>query len=233
MALPFLKRIADSTDELSLAARFRRGRLHLFQTLLDQLPRPVTILDVGGTQQFWEQAGFTGGESVQITLLNLTPVTVTRPNFQSVSGDGRDLSQFAGQQFDIVFSNSVIEHLATRQDQQLMALAVKRVGKRYFIQTPNKYFPLEPHFLWPFFQFYPVWLRAQLLHHFDLGWVKRLPDYEAAKREVQQIRLLSRAEFRQLFPDGHLVEEKIFGLSKSFVIYHGWDVPAKPLSFGP
>ena len=217
-----LKKIANSADETSLAARFRQGRMVLFQSLLDQLQKPLALLDVGGSQQFWQRSGFLAGDGIEITVLNLAPVEVSLPNFRSVVGDARRMTQFDDQQFDVVFSNSVIEHLGSLQAQQMMAQEVKRVGKRYFIQTPNKYFPLEPHFLFPFFQFLPVELRAHLLRRFDLGWVQRIDDYQAAKREVQSIHLLSKNDFCRLFAEGHLWEEKVLGLTKSFVMYHGW-----------
>ena len=60
---------------------------------------------------------------------------------------------FKDKSFDAVFSNSVIEHVGTFEDQKMMANEVIRVTNFYFIQTPNLYFPIEPHFLVPFFQF--------------------------------------------------------------------------------
>jgi hypothetical protein len=128
--------------------------------------------------------------------------------------------------FDVVFSNSVIEHLGPRfADQKRMADEIRRVGKRYFVQTPNRYFPLEPHFLTPGFQFYPLDLRVWLVSNFNVGWYKRIPDKAKARREVESISLLSRDGVRRLFPGGRIYAEKIAGLTKSFVAYGGWDNP--------
>jgi hypothetical protein len=97
-----------------------------------------------------------------------------------------------------------------------------RVGRRFFVQTPNKRFPLEPHFLVPGFQYLPVTVRAWLVSHFDVGWYKRIPDHAAARAEVESIQLLTRGRFSALFPAAQIHEEKFAGLTKSFVAVGGW-----------
>lgn len=144
-----LKKIADNRDENSLAVQFRRKRFAFFLSLLSQLNRPVSILDVGGAESYWKTMGIDHHAQVFVTLLNLTEENVSLPNVKSIVGDARAL-HFGDRSFDVVFSNSVIEHVGSFQDQLQMAGEVQRVGIRYFIQTPNKSFPLEPHFLFPF-----------------------------------------------------------------------------------
>ena len=216
------KRIADNRDQGSLAVEFRRKRFAFFQSLLSRLDRPVHILDVGGTESYWRTMGLNGGEQVFITLLNLTENDVMLPNLTSISGDARNMNA-ADASFDVVFSNSVIEHVGDYEAQRQMAKEVQRVGKRYFVQTPNKYFPLEPHFLFPFFQFLPLNFRVWLLQNFKLGWFKKTPDALQAREIVESIRLLGKREFSTLFPRAAIYEERILGLTKSFVAYEGWD----------
>ena len=217
-----LKKWADNRDPTSLAARLRRRRFALFEALLGRVPGPVRILDVGGTPEFWRVIGFSR-PNVSVTLLNQTPATTASDTIRAVVGDARDMREFGDREFDVVFSNSVIEHVGTFADQQAMASEVRRIGKRYFVQTPNKYFPIEPHFLFPGFQFLPVSIRAGMLARRDIGWYKKAPSYEDALKEVTAIRLLSEREFRTLFPEGRLGKERLFGLTKSFTAYHGWD----------
>lgn len=187
------------------------------------MPRPLTILDVGGTQGFWERMGFVDEPDITLTILNLEPQEVRYSHFHSVVGDATDLSLFADHSFDVVFSNSVIEHVGDLNNQRRMAQEVRRVGRRYFLQTPNYYFPIEPHFLFVGFQWLPLSTRAWLLHHFDLGWYKRFPTREAARREAAAVTLLKRNELQALFPDAELYCEKIMGLTKSFVVFDGWN----------
>jgi hypothetical protein len=85
------------------------------------------------------------------------------------------------------------------------------------------YFPFEPHFLKPGFQFLPVAVRVWLVTHFNVGWYQRFPDVASAKQEVESISLLSRNQVQDLFPEAGIFEEKILGLTKSFVAYHGWN----------
>lgn len=122
-------------------------------------------------------------------------------------------------EFDFCFSNSVIEHVGTRDDQLRMAREVRRVGRGYFVQTPNRYFPLEPHFLVPGWQFAPVSVRTFLLQQKDLGWVRRVKDRSLARAVVESIRLLTLEEIQVAFPDGKIYHERICFLTKSFVAW--------------
>ena len=212
----------DNADTASLAVKLRRRRFEFFLELLEGVPAPVKVLDVGGTARFWSTMPSSGRDRLQITLVNLERQPVDGTNMRSVAGDATNLAQCPDGAFDVVFSNSVIEHLYTFDAQRRMADELRRVGERYFVQTPNLYFPMEPHFLFPGFQFFPVDLRVWLVSHFDVGWYKRFPDRAAARAEVESIRLLSRADLRRLFPEARIYEERFAGLVKSFVAYHGW-----------
>jgi len=216
-----LKSFADNTSTSSLATAMRRRRFALLLSFLaNGRGRPTKLLDVGGTQEFWIMMSGGAPPDVHVTLLNLQPTRVSRPDFEAVEGDARDLSRYADKAFDIVFSNSVIEHLGPDfNDQMRMAKEIRRVGKRYFVQTPNRYFPLEPHFLLPGFQFWPTALRVWTVTHFNVGWYKRFSDAESARREVESISLLREAQVRSLFPDARIYREKFLGLTKSFIAY--------------
>ncbi len=221
MGQALLKRLSDNSNHSSLAHTFRKKRFEFFLSLLQTVPPPIRLLDVGGTRDFWEKMG-TPSDSLHVTLLNVFPTNIQDSRFTYIVGDGRDLSQFADGAFDVVFSNSVIEHLPTFADQARMSSEIQRVGKRYFVQTPNYYFPLEPHFLVLGFQFFPLALRAWLLSKRTCGWVERVPDRTVARQVVEEIRLLKKKELKTLFPAGEIFCEPCFGLTKSFVAYGGW-----------
>jgi len=216
-----LKKAADNTKGNSPATKLRRKRFLIFKSLIALLPRPLSILDIGGTQIFWERMNFTEEPDVKIVLLNLFKVETTYKNLISVQGDARRIDAFTDQEFDVVFSNSVIEHVGGYYQQCQMAKEVKRVGKRYFIQTPNRFFPIEPHFLLPFFQFFPSGLKIFLVRHFDIGWYRRTSDKQKAAQLVNSIRLLTEKELKKLFPGANIYKEKLFGLTKSLIVYDG------------
>jgi len=219
-----LYKIGDPTTEKSLSSRFRRKRFEFFKSIAgDILNREIRILDVGGTTYFWEGTGFCNRPNIHITLLNLKPEPSPYPNIESISGDARDLSRFEDRSFDIVFSNSVIEHVGDFNDQMSMAKEIQRVGKRYLVQTPNYYFPMETHFLVLGWQFLPCKVRAFLLRHMRIMKRGKVRGYEESIAIVNSIRLLTKKELRKLFPRATLYCEKFFGITKSLVAYEGFD----------
>ncbi len=218
-----IKSLANNSDRNSLATRMRRARFALFLELLGRLPGHVEILDIGGTQEFWSLMLPGDPGDIRVTLLNLEHQRVSSRHFVSASGDARAMPQFADRSFDVVFSNSVIEHVGSYVEQAKMAAEIRRVGKRYFVQTPNKRFPLEPHFLFPWFQYLPAAIRAGMLQRFNVGWYQRIPDAAAARAEVNSIQLLTRRRFVSLFPGAGLHVEKFAGLAKSFTVFDGWN----------
>jgi 2-polyprenyl-3-methyl-5-hydroxy-6-metoxy-1,4-benzoquinol methylase len=218
MVMPF----ADNRIKNSLASKMRMKRYSFFMSLINNIVDPITILDVGGTASYWNVVMISSEKKVEITLLNRTKQVINNEAFVSLEGDACNLN-FRDQSFDIVFSNSVIEHVGDLSDQKKMASEVRRVGKRYFLQTPNRSFPIEPHYIFPFFQFFPLKWQKWLIMHFNLGWMQRQTTDEGALEMINSIRLLNKQELINLFPGGKLFEEKIFGLTKSFIIYSGWD----------
>ena len=214
----FHRMFADNTNPSSVASRLRRRRFEVFRCLVRQLPPPVTVLDVGGTVRFWKMLPDEALRGLTVTLLNRVPLSDPLPGgFGSVLGDARDLSQFEDHAFDVVFSNSVIEHVGGPQDQIQMAQEVRRVGRLYYVQTPNRRFPIEPHFQFPLFQYLPESAQVALLRRLSLGWYDRISHSDEAKAVARSIRLLSKREFRALFPDGIVFTEWFMGLPKSFV----------------
>ncbi len=220
--MKLIHHLADNRRRDSLAGRMRRRRFAFFESLLAPLPRPVHILDLGGTLTFWETMGIDEQAGLEVVLLNLTTTPVDRPHFRSVVGDARAMPEFADQAFDVIFSNSVIEHVGSFEDQRRMAREVQRVGQRYFVQTPNRYFPIEPHYLMPGFQFYPLALQVLLVKNFAMGWYPRQPHGADALAQVRANRLLTRTELRTIFPQADIYCERMFGMTKSLVAYGGW-----------
>jgi SAM-dependent methyltransferase len=224
-----LRRLADTSDPNSLSNRFRRGRFERFAELLASVPRPVWVLDVGGTASFWDHMRGLAGDDVNVVVLNLRAEDLEAADgVGTVAGDATDLSQYDDDAFDVVFSNSVIEHVGDLAAQRRMADEVRRTGRRYWVQTPNRWFPIEPHFLFPFFGVLPVPVRTWMIRHFDLGWRHKERDRVAARRVAESVRLLHRRELRARFPDAQVERERFLGFTKSWVMYGGWDRVDEP-----
>ena len=219
----FLRRHADPDRAGSLSMEMRRRRNERFARLLRGVPRPCTILDVGGTPSYWERTPLVNDPSVRFVVLNLSVARTRNPTISPIVGDATDLSRYADASQAVVFSNSVIEHVGDRDAQRRMAMEVRRVARRYWLQTPARWFPLEPHFLFPFFGPLPVPVKAWLVRHFDLGWRGKQPDREASYRVARSVRLLTRRELRGLFPTATISAERVFGIAKSWIVVEGWD----------
>jgi hypothetical protein len=209
---------ADNRNPGSQASRLRARRFRRFSKLLVGVRDHVSILDVGGTPEFWVRHREELPVSASITLLNQSfDDCKDAGDLRYVVGDARRLDMFADFEFDMCFSNSVIEHVGGAADQKRMAREIERVARGYFVQTPNKWFPIEPHFLVPGWQFVPWPIRAWLLERRDWGWMKRAAGRESAIETVRSIRLLTASSLRALFPGAFIDREKFGPLTKSLI----------------
>jgi hypothetical protein len=201
-----------------ISPHFRRRRFRKFLETFSPT-RSMRILDVGGLPRAWQGVPI---ES-EITILNITPLddfegSFLQPNHIAVLGDGTRLP-YPEQSFDIVFSNSVIEHLGTWERQQAFAAEACRVGKRYWIQTPAKEFPLEPHYFGPFVHWFSKPMQKRLLRNFTLWGLLGRPTDETLDQVLAELRLLNFREFRLLFDGPQIWVERVLGLPKSYTAY--------------
>lgn len=175
------------------------------------------VLDIGGTPDCWRLLPV----APRVTLLNTPRARADLAGAESwVAGDGRALP-FRDGAFDVVFSNSVIEHVGDAASQRRFAAEVARVGRAYWVQTPNRWFPVEQHLLTPFLHWLPQRWQRPLMPRLNL-WrllVRVSPDRRQYYIEhyLGEIRLLSAGGLQQLFPDGQVLRERFFGWTKSLV----------------
>lgn len=202
---------------IALSRRFRRRRMALFLEQMEISPRS-RVVDVGGHARIWAEVE----PRPMVVLVNLDPARAGPggsgglPVLPRLQGDGRRLA-CADNAFDVAFSNSVIEHIGDWDDQVAFAREIARVAPRYFVQTPNRKFPVEPHTLAPFLHFLPRRWQPALVRWFSVwGWLTR-PTRAEADAFLADIRLLSVADMQRLFPDATIVRERFCGLTKSIV----------------
>lgn len=187
--------------------RWRERRYRLFLDLCRVEPDD-RILDVGAGAGGALERFNTTNEIIAVDIRPEESEWLGKPNVTVQYGDATRLP-FADGEFPVVFSNSVIEHIP-RALQPAFAAEVRRVGRRYFVQTPNRYFPVEPHYQLPLFQFLPGRVQRALNRRFSLGWRE--------KGHWEEINLLSARDLRRLFPDGELRRERLFGMTKSLMM---------------
>jgi SAM-dependent methyltransferase len=180
-----------------VAARLRHRRhAHFFG--LTSLAPSSQILDVGCGMlglRAWEPG------------LNITGVDIIeRPAYPGpfVRADVTQGLPFGDDEFDLVYCSSVIEHI-TPARRAAFAAELRRVARGWFVQTPARSFPIEPHSLLPGAHWLPPALRR---HYWRLG----------AAGDWEEISLLGRRELESLF--GPARPERLGPLVKSWVCVH-------------
>jgi SAM-dependent methyltransferase len=185
---------------------WREARYELFVELCDVQPED-RILDVGaGAGLALERFNQTN----EIVALDLHPATseyLQQSNVSVVQGDGTALP-FADGEFPVVFCSSVIQDVP-KDLRERFAGEVRRVGRRYFVQTPNRYFLIDPAYQLPFFHFLPTRVQRWINARMTLGWRN--------KGNWIETRYLSAKELRRLFPDAEIRRERLVGLTKSLM----------------
>lgn len=199
---------------------FRPRRMRTFAQAFRPTPE-TRILDLGGTLFNWTLLPV----RPRLTIVNVLPRPTDLPHdVEWIHGDALAL-QDIGEPFDIVYSNSVIEHLGTWENQLRFAEQVRRLGRSYFVQTPNRWFFMEPHLAAPFIHFLPKSWQRPLMRFTPWGIFGRATqaDVDAC---LAEIRLLSAGDMRGLFPEAELVRERFAGMTKSLISM----VPPKPVA---
>ena len=133
------------------------------------------------------------------------------PDVETVRYDGLRFP-FDDKQFDICWSNAVLEHVGGRERQVQFLSEIRRVSKRAFVTTPNRLFPVEVHTRTPILHYLPPALFDRYLRRTGKAWATS-----------DHIQLLSETELRQRlssagFSDYRIVRNRFFGLTIDFVV---------------
>jgi SAM-dependent methyltransferase len=156
------------------------------------------VLDVGvtdaafgdanghGSDNFFEALYPWPGRITAVGVAELPRFREAYPAVRFVAADGRALP-FADSEFDVAVSNAVLEHVGASDDQRAFVHELCRVGRRVFVSTPNRWFPIEVHTLLPLVHWLPRRQAAGVLQ-------------AVGRSEAATIRLLGPRDFRELFP---------------------------------
>jgi hypothetical protein len=212
----------QSAGAVARARRFRR-LLERFPSLQD-----MRVVDLGGEAQTWIEAPVRPRE---VVLLNIPWMARSQQEWldetgpgwiRAVGGDACDPpAELSNDNFDLVFSNSVIEHVGGHQRRAAFAAAVHRLAPHHWVQTPNRYFPIEPHWLFPGFQFLPARARAEVQRRWPVGHFAALrgkQDDRDRMRDVLEVELVSKSELHWYFPDSEVIPERVGPLTKSWIV---------------
>ncbi|WP_025617726.1 class I SAM-dependent methyltransferase [Salinispora cortesiana] len=205
-------RLVDSPSSVGAKRRARRAAW-LSETFPDLAE--MNVLDLGGRVESWATVPV---RPAHVHVVNLEPLPTELPGWAEADhADACELpKRILGRRYDLVFSNSVLEHVGGYERRRRMAEAIRELAPEYWVQTPYRYFPIEPHWVAPAMQFLPVSARVVVARKWPLAYTPG-KSYEAAMRQVLTTELIGRAELRYLFPDARIRSERLLGLTKSLI----------------
>lgn len=232
--------IFNYEGQTGIAYRSRERRAQIFKDFVHEVSHykaqnslscEISILDVGGTEAFWKSVGSDCliRNNIRICLLNLPgfvkPIEDHKV-FSAVEGNGCNI-EFPDNSFDIAFSNSVIEHVGGMRDMRKFARECQRVARFYYCQTPSYWFPVEPHFLFPLFNFLPEPIRVYLIRRASFGNMPRQKNILDAYEAVQSAQLLTAPAMQALFPGCKFHRERFAFFIKSYTAFGESALPAQ------
>lgn len=214
--------IVDGPTSLGSRARARRWR-----QLLDTFPdlQNMSVLDMGGTVEFWLRAPVQP-RSVHVVNVEDPPDAPLphwlRADVADVCNPPLGLLDEGG--YDIAVSNSVIEHVGGDQQRAAFAQVAARCAPRMWVQTPYRFFPIEPHWVCPFLQFMPLAMRARVAMWWPLVHTRPV-DFNEAVESLMATELIDITAMRRYFPDAEIRYERALGLVKSVIAVRLSDLP--------
>jgi hypothetical protein len=223
--------VSDPNNPKSFSARSRARRAAVFASLLEGVwerrggGHGLSILDVGGTLSYWEMnlRHFPSHLISRIEVVNLPPSMDGESEINGVkivryAGDALRVESLREPRYDVVHSNSVIEHVGNLRAQMVFADNIRTLSDNYYVQTPCRLFPIEPHFYFPFFAQLPLSIRGLLHRNFHLGFMGTERDWLKSRIHCDDVRLLTKKELSHLFPEGRCIPEMAFCMVKSWII---------------
>lgn len=217
----------------SLSNKWAKERLEFF---LDKLnpPENSTVLDLGGHNGkfFYSYKDLIKHLNLKIIVADIDEKALTTAKsrgFDTVLLKESEPINLPDNSADIVFCNSVIEHVTVNktkmysytddkefkktafENQQKFADEIRRTGRGYFVQTPHIAFPIESHTWLPFIAILSRKNLIRMLNLTNKFWVKKTsPDWH----------LLNEKQMRELFPDADsIIVNKKFGFKKEIIAY--------------
>lgn len=206
----------DVSDARSVSTRMRARRWELLGHTFPDLSE-MRVLDLGGTVDSWRLAP---AQPKHLVLLNLTEQDTGVDWATSVVGDACDPpASLATEHFDLVYSNSVLEHVGGHWRREQFAEVVKNAAEHHWVQTPYRYFPIEPHWVVPWFQHLPPAAQTTLSSLWPLGHYSAVKSRSEALPNVLDIELVGITQMHHYFPNSQIARERLVGLTKSLIAF--------------
>jgi hypothetical protein len=235
---------SDPNCKTSISAQSRAKRMQIFvQRALECNITAATVLDIGGTVEYWKMNSeyLPQGLITEIDVVNkmnsddvpeglITEIDAINLPYQEAryelinnmtlrvyGGNALDKATLRLARYDIVHSNSVIEHVGNLKSQWQMGKVMAEIADYHWVQTPAKSFPLEPHFYFPFFSYLPLPVKTFLYQRLKLGFMGKEPNWLKARMVCEETRLLTKQELAHIFPLSEIINEYLYFWIKAYV----------------
>jgi SAM-dependent methyltransferase len=180
------------------------------------------ILDVGGevesssckSCQFIDT--FPHKENISVVNLSAVHVETIAKKYPEVDGRVGDACNlpWPDDYFDIVYSNAVIEHVGDYERQKKMASEIMRVGRKWFVTTPNRWYPFEFHMRLPFV----TWLPFQGYMKFGrIIWYNHVRKRYVFGRKRDDFRLMTAHELEMCFPGSRIIKQRVTFMPETLI----------------
>lgn len=210
-------------SKLSCISRARK--LDMFERIMNPT-RQMKLLDVGaqihpGNDRFKQLIDiYPWKENISVINISVEHISTIKeyyPEIEAVVGDACELP-WPDKSFDIVYSNAVIEHLGSFEKQMKMAAEIMRVGKRWFVTTPNRWFPFEFHTRLPFFTLIPgnTYLRVGNILSYN-----HLREKYMFGVKRKDLRLMTARELGKCFPGSNIIKQRITFMAETLIAVGG------------
>jgi SAM-dependent methyltransferase len=208
-----------------LSYKSRKQKLKLFYDLVCP-DENIKILDVGaeinpsgdrGLQLIDDYAWKSNVSAINLSQQHIGKINSIYPEIDARVGDACNLP-YPDKYFDVVYSNAVIEHVGSYENQKKMASEIMRVGKSWFLATPNRWYPFEFHLRLPFVTWLP-W------HGYR--WLGKLISYNHMKKryafglDTSDLCLMSAAELRKCFSGSRIIKSRITFMAENLIVFGG------------
>jgi len=205
-----------------------KERISFLKSKINFFPK-MKILDLGGYDGVFMDKISTVCNDLDITISDIDKNALEiakSKGYKTIHMDGSVIFPFADNEFDLIFCNSVIEHVTIPKTdvwmkqknkkfesdsfkfQSLFAKEIRRCAKHYFVQTPHKYFIIESHTWFPFVGYFSHNSIICIVSVLNKFWIKKSdPDWY----------LLSGKQMKELFPNAQIFTTKKIGFPKEII----------------
>lgn len=194
---------------LPLQGVSRQRKFNLFMEKLQPKSTDL-VLDLGGSDGSYLQSYYPWPENIIVLDIEIYRLTKSAGKGNPVCGDAL-ITPFMDSTFDIVWCNALIEHVGNFDCQQALSEEIHRIGRRYFVTTPWKGFPIELHYQLPLYQFVPKKIQQMISKNFAVGWYQ--------KGEWESIYLLWHYQMKALFPDATVIKHRVSVWPETLIAY--------------